>query len=338
MESALTKLASINTARFPVAASRHLLAYVRLILLSFMLLFFSANLSSDELERPVVFIQSGDSPVYDKVATTTEKLVLEGCRNHQADCSDLFFVQKNIDNILIDDYKDAFLTVSLGSIATDWLEILPFDGNQLYAMLPYQSRKNRLSPESESLAEIYIDQPYRRYFDLIRTVIPRSSRVGLLIHTNDVEIINILAENASRFNLTIKPSVINDEGNIGEALGYILNDIDVLLALPDSRIHNSRTISHILTTAYRKNIPVVGFSSAYVKAGALAAIYTSPEDIAHQLSEVVVEFVSTGYVEKRFQHATYFSVSINFEVARSLGLPLISPSEVKQTLSKELLE
>jgi hypothetical protein len=286
----------------------------------------------------MVFIMSGDSPVYDKVASATEQFIIEGCDEIHAECIDLAFVENPVDETLPDQLEDAFLTITLGTKATAWLKSLPFDGNQIYAMLPYQSRNRWPSPESGALAEIYIDQPYRRYFDLIKTVIPRSSRVGVLIHASDIDNIDSLTENANRLNMTLKTSIVSNERNIGEALSYILNDIDVLLALPDARIHNSRTIHHILTTAYRNNVPVIGFSSAYVKAGAAAAVYTSPENIARQLSDVVLEFIHNGYIENHLQHATYFSVSINFEVARSLGLPLVSPSDVKHEISQELIK
>jgi hypothetical protein len=323
---------------FNVVTLRQMPAHACLFLLSLTLLGFSFNLSSDEHIKSVVFILSGDSPVYDRVASATEKFIREDCGDSQAECLDLVFVKKPTDKTLIEEFKGAFLTISLGTKATDWLGSLPFDGNQLYAMLPYRSRKNRTSPESETLAEIYIDQPYRRYFDLIRMAVPRAGRVGLLIHASDIESIDIIAESASQLDLTLKTSIVSNERNIGEALSSILNDIDVLLALPDSRIHNSHTISHILTTAYHNNIPVIGFSSAYVKAGAAAAIYTSPDDIARQLSDVVLEVIFNGHVNRRLQHATYFSVSVNFEVARSLGLAPISPSEVKQRMSKRVIK
>jgi hypothetical protein len=315
-----------------------MLARARLILLSLTLLSFSVNLSSDEHQKPVVFILSGDSLVYNRVASATENFVFEGCGDSQAECVDLVFSQRPVDTTLLEELDGAFLTITLGTMATNWLGNLPFTGNQLYAMLPYRSRKKRSSLEGGTLAEIYIDQPYKRYFDLIRAAIPRAGRVGFLIHASDIDNIDILAENASQLNLTLITSIVSNERDVGEALSHILNDIDVLLALPDSRIHNSQTISHILTSAYRNNIPVIGFSSAYVKAGAAAAIYTSPEDIARQLSDVVLEFILNGYVEKRLQHATYFSVSINFEVARSLGLPPISPSDVKQAISNGVIE
>jgi len=63
-------------------------------------------------------------------------------------------------------------------------------------------------------------------------------------------------------------------------LDELLIDSDVLLAVPDSEIYNSNSIRNILLSSYRRGIPLVGFSQAYVKAGALCAIFSTPEQLA----------------------------------------------------------
>ena len=131
----------------------------------------------------------------------------------------------------------------------------------------------------------------------------------------------------------LRTAIIGKRRDVGEALSLLLSDIDVLLALPDSRIHNSKTISHILTTAYRNNIPVIGFSSAYVKAGATGAIYTSPDNIAQQLAEVIFDIITKQNRINDSQTASYFSVIFNYEVTRSLGLPTFSTREIKSKIS-----
>lgn len=232
----------------------------------------------------------------------------------------------------MEDVLQDFLTISLGTKATKWVEQRLLAGNKIYAMLPDHAQRDPLVDENKPVARIYIDQPYERYFDLIRAAIPRSGRIGLLLHENHLDQIGHITNIASQQGMSLKTSIVSDDRDVGEALSYVLNDIDVLLALPDSRIHNSQTISHILTTAYRNSIPVVGFSSAYVRAGAVAAVYTSPDDIAHQVTDSLFEFLANGRIENHSQQASYFSISYNFEVARSLGLPLIPPSTIKQTI------
>ncbi len=313
--------------------SRFSHARVLVALFSLVLLGFGVGLNADEKRKTTIFILSGDAPVYTEVATTTEEFVNAGCSKERIDCDNLMFRQITANEAPPEAVQHAFLTISLGTHAAEWLDSQPYDGNQINAMLPYPGEVETERSQQNVHARIFIDQPYKRYFNLIRATIPRAARVGLLIHESDVDKISIIANSAKEHGLTIRTGIVRNERDVGEALSHILNDIDVLLALPDSRIHNSHTISHILTTAYRNNIPLVGFSSAYVKAGAASAVYTSPEDIARQVADTVLEFLQTGRIKLPVQQATYFSVSINFEVARSLGLPPSSPSDVKQEVS-----
>ncbi|MEJ2692887.1 MAG: ABC transporter substrate binding protein [Candidatus Thiodiazotropha sp.] len=277
---------------------------------------------------------SGNAPVYERVANAAKQRIKAECNSSFLDCKNLAFtnvkLKKATDNIA----NDALLTVTLGTKASKWADQSQDAKKTIRAMLPYDLPKNTPVGAGNSTARLYIDQPYKRYFDLIKTTTPRLGRVGLLIHENHLSQVDLTTDIANSRGLTLKTSIVSAERSVGEALSYLLDDIDVLLALPDSRIHNSQTISHILTTAYRNNIPVFGFSSAYVKAGAIAAVYTSPEDIAHQISDTVINFLNHDRFDSRSQQASYFSVSFNFEVARSLGLPPISPSEIKKTISQ----
>lgn len=285
-----------------------------------------------------VFIFSGKSPAYERVANAAEKFITEDCVSTKVDCNQLTFERLTTEEVNAETIDNAYLSISLGTRATDWIQHESFHGKQINAMLPYPLHASEQAKDGRPIAKIYIDQPYRRYFDLIKAMIPRSVRVGLLIHESNLDQLKSISESAKQHELILKPSVVSSERNVGEALSYLLDDIDVLLALPDARIHNSLTISHILTTAYRNNLPVVGFSSAYVKAGATAAVYTSPEDIARQIADTVIEYLHSRHVVNDHQQARYFSISFNFEVARSLGLPPLSPSEIKQKISKDIIK
>ncbi len=330
----LRKKATAIHAQPSIVASSNALAFFCLVCLSLILLILPSNSNAADTSRSIVFILSGDSLVYDHVAKTIEKSILNHCNSSPIECDKLVFDRQSYENIHFTEIDQATLTIALGIKATNQAERFQQAGKQLHAMLPYMAHPVPHANENGSIADIYIDQPYIRYFDLIQATIPRARRVGLLIHESNLDQIDNLTKTASQQDFTLKTSVITNERDVGEAISYLLNDIDVLLALPDSRIHNSQTISHILTTAYRNSIPVIGFSSAYVKAGATAAVYTSLDDISNQVADTVLEFLANGYVKNHSQQAKYFSVAFNFEVARSLGLPPISPSEIKHIISE----
>jgi ABC-type uncharacterized transport system substrate-binding protein len=94
-----------------------------------------------------------------------------------------------------------------------------------------------------------------------------------------------------------------------------------LLALPDPVVFNSQTAANILTAAYRRQVPLTGFSPAYVKAGALLALYSTPAQVGTRGGELLRQAM-TGRPLLPPQSPREFVVAVNQNVARSLGLAL----------------
>ena len=95
----------------------------------------------------------------------------------------------------------------------------------------------------------------------------------------------------------------------------------MLLALADPQIYNSSSIQNILLASFRAQVPMLAFSPAYVRAGALLAVYSSPAQIGQQAG-----VIARGALQCRAlglpQYPQDFQVSVNEHVARSLGLSL----------------
>ena len=119
-------------------------------------------------------------------------------------------------------------------------------------------------------------------------------------------------------------------------LSELLADIDLLLTLPDPAVYNKRTIVSVLLSSYRQRVPVVGFSRAYVKAGALIALHSTPEQIGRQIAEALVHRLAHGrWPRAGIQHPNYFDVAINARVARSLGIRLPQPQDLLHRLQEK---
>jgi ABC-type uncharacterized transport system substrate-binding protein len=112
---------------------------------------------------------------------------------------------------------------------------------------------------------------------------------------------------------------ISSTAEVYPSLTRLLAETDVLLALPDPVVFNSGTIQNILLTTYRAQQPLFGFSPAYVRAGAIAAVYSTPRQLAAQTAEAAGRALS-GAALPRPSHPKKFSVAVNPTVARSLGL------------------
>ena len=172
-----------------------------------------------------------------------------------------------------------------------------------------------------SLSAVYLDQPPGRQLDLLQLAIPGVRGIGVLWGPESAGQRAALATAATARHLEIAESTVSDESAIYTGLKATLGDVDALLAIADPVVYNSATISNILLASYRAKVPMLAFSPAYVKAGALIAIYSTPTQIGTQtglLARGLAAGGSTGVT----QYPADFTVMVNEHVARSLGLTL----------------
>ena len=166
---------------------------------------------------------------------------------------------------------------------------------------------------------IYIDQPLERQVSLLVAALPKAGEVGVL-YTAPPPGLSSLRRLLAERNLQLHEQAVG-QNSLFDALEDVLAKSDVLLVLPDIEIYNAGTIRNILLAAYRKQVPLIGISQSYVKAGALCAIYSTPAQIAQQAAEAVGQFAASGKLPPS-QYPKEFEVSVNAQVARSLDLPI----------------
>lgn len=169
---------------------------------------------------------------------------------------------------------------------------------------------------------VWLDQPAARQLALIKAALPGRSRVGVL-YGLESRLIESEMEKARGANhgLTLVGGHIATIDQLPVMLQRVIDDADLLLALPDPQVYNGTTVQNIMTAAYRRRLPLIGFSPAYVRAGAPLALYSTPAQVGIQVGEVA-RAVLAGKPLPPAQAPRRFSVDINTNVARSLELPL----------------
>jgi ABC-type uncharacterized transport system substrate-binding protein len=179
---------------------------------------------------------------------------------------------------------------------------------------------------------IYLDQPLERQLSLLVSVLPKVRHVGVLYSAPVPGIANLRQLVAER-HLLLHEKTVGPERSLIDALDGVLEDSEVLLVLPDTDVYNAGTIRNILLTSYRKQVPLIGISQAYVKAGALCAIYSTPAQIAAQTAEAIRQFVVTAKLPAN-QYPKEFEVSVNMQVARSLDLPIKDAEKLREEIRR----
>ena len=193
---------------------------------------------------------------------------------------------------------------------------------------------DRTIRQNTSYLNVRITQPPCRQLELISILNKRWRRVGFLINTPGDSRLKQLHICSKKLNLTINAvQVINKD--LPTAIDKLLQNSDVLLALPNYDIYNRRSVKDILLSAYRLRIPVIGFSDSFVNAGAIAATYSSPDQIAKQLISIILDRMKNGKLPDSGKvYPEYFSVSTNKQVASALDIYLPDDSTIKSSIER----
>lgn len=185
------------------------------------------------------------------------------------------------------------------------------------------------------LGGFVLDQPLVRHIRLIRATNPKTTRVGVLLGPQSASMRSALAEAGARQGLTMSFETIEDTDGLLPALERLLETSDAILAVPDPVAYSPSTARPILLTTYRYRKPLFGYSQAYVTAGAIASVYTAPEDAARQVGEWLVSQQGAGHIDLPVAEVPrYFSVGVNRHVARSLLYPVPDESALVDAIEK----
>ena len=183
---------------------------------------------------------------------------------------------------------------------------------------------------SRPLAAIYLDQPLIRYVLLTKLIAPGMSTLGVILSPVTHYQGEMLAQVARTNGLKLATvSMRADSNNPLPALSMLLENSSVLLALPDPVVYNRYTLPPLLLTTFRYRVPVIGFSEAFVTAGAVAAVYSRPAQIGRQAAEMLSQPLPVAGIYPR-----YFDVRFNAAVAQALNLTLPSKAEAVAVLQK----
>lgn len=209
----------------------------------------------------------------------------------------------------------------------------PFSVCVLLPRIAYDRIAEGARARGKTLSAVLLDQPLGRQMALIRLALPERRRIAVLLGPETDALGTTLAASAAAQGLRVSLGRIESPDELAGALRRILVDADALLAVPDSVVFNSHTIQNILRTAFKNRVPLVAFSPAYVRAGALIAVYSTPQQIGRQAGRSLHAALA-GRAMPAHQHPQEFEVSVNPHVAHSLGIDLDDEATLVERLRR----
>lgn len=218
------------------------------------------------------------------------------------------------------------LFIALGTDAANALAKSELRAPVLSTLLPRSSFERVLRKSgrksSSQFSALYLDQPLSRQLELIRLALPAARRIGVLWGAESQTQAPALKTLAQASGLDLIEATVGHDELLFSSLKSVLEDADLLLAVADPQLYNSSSIQNILLASFRAKVPLVAFSPAYVRAGALLALHVTPTQIGQQAATIARGVLQGKALSTNPIYSQDFSVAVNEHVARSLGLTL----------------
>lgn len=271
----------------------------------------------------------------ERVADAIEQALSESCK---AECNETLQLSRHQPEGMASSagIAAADLVITIGSRAASVVARARLDVATLYSFMPRAAWDELVAccaTDKLPHSALFIDQPLSRQFDLIRLMAPKASRIALLFGDVSAHRRAELDCAADAAGYSLHTADVADPDGIGSSLRRLVQDADLLLALPDPRVYNRHTAYAILLTTYSARLPVIGFSDAMVRAGAAAAVFASPEDVGRDVARHVRGYRRSGELPAA-AFGDHFSVSVNDAVVRSLRLPDLSATQLLHRLQE----
>jgi len=200
------------------------------------------------------------------------------------------------------------------------------------AVAVFVSRQHVRQSSLTLASALYIEPPLERQIALAKAILGPDRPLGILA-ANPQQLETRRYAGKPLTSALITPYFVDQSPSLNRALIELLRDNSALIGVYDPGLFSSANIKNILITAYRQNKPLIGPSSAYIKAGALATTYSDLDDVVQRLREILL----TGLNENIWPEAgynPYFKVRYNQQVGRSLNLLLPDQDALQQQLQQ----
>ena len=221
------------------------------------------------------------------------------------------------------------LVVAIGSEAALALPQTPIDAPVLATMILRSDADSVKARRNKALATIVLDVPIDALAGRLKEIFPSKIRLGIILNPDWPGLSGAgLQAQAKLRGLTASVAVCSRAEDVLAALLSLKGKVDFVWCLPDSSLYDSVTVQALLLASLNNRIPIIGFSSSFVRAGALMGVYPDFREVGTQTAEAVRNYLA-GRPIPSLETPRVFRVAVNQRVQRLLGL--------EPSLSKEVV-
>ncbi|MDH5501997.1 MAG: hypothetical protein OEY72_12945 [Gammaproteobacteria bacterium] len=237
--------------------------------------------------------------------------------SRRAEIRELIVAELDEDRLL---ETKAGLIITVGTRAAANLSKFSTDVPILNVFLPRAGYEQLYAKATDTAAAIVLDQPIERQLALARVLLPRAKRVGALVGASSGSDVEAMQQAVSLFALNLDVVRVTPEEHPVDAIERLLLANEMIITTFDREAYSPTTAKWLLYLAFQQRRPIIGFSYALLKAGAVGAVFSTPEQIAKHTGELLDGWLSTGRLPAGPVFPRYYHIGLNAPVAEKLGL------------------
>lgn len=223
----------------------------------------------------------------------------------------------------------ASLLITLGEEALQWRLQQPIVTPTIAAYLTLDSLQQwHDSVRPASIQILLASAKPERQIILAQLLIPRLDTVGLIFSEQQRWQTRFWQTAAIRRGVNLYARSVPSQATLPRVLADALNESEVLIGLDDPAIYNAENLKTLLLSSYARNRVLIGPSAPFIAAGSLSTTYSSPENMA----DSIIDMLQETWKPAAIRYPDRFSVLSNPQVARSLGLPPSDDAELMRRI------
>ncbi|MEO8096892.1 MAG: ABC transporter substrate binding protein [Acidobacteriota bacterium] len=173
------------------------------------------------------------------------------------------------------------------------------------------------SPQSVSTISLSVSPAL--ILSKLKSAFPERRRLAVLVRPNSGPSRGSLIATAQRLGYVLEIIECASAKDVLAAFATLRGKVDFVWCLPDSVLFPAGAIPPILLASIRNELPVIGFSEGFVRAGAAVGFFPDYADIGVQTAEVVKRVLAKQDTS-RMEFPRKVRMAVNDRVLRILGM------------------
>lgn len=178
--------------------------------------------------------------------------------------------------------------------------------------------------------------PVSKQLDLIKMFIPKAKKIGVIYNTSEINSevqVNQLKDYCSKNGYEIATVGVTSTNEINQAIGSLLNKIDVLYVPTDNLVVSAMPM--VVKKTLEKKIPIIASESGSVEAGALATQGIDYYKLGYKTGEMAVKVIKGDNITKMpIINADEMKIIVNEDTMKALSIEKPDNKDIMYVKSK----